>query len=111
MDFTSPLNEVLQLTFVFQESFALNYLLAALLFGFVLSFAVVAAGKSVLFAWCFLSTARPGGGWHRQSRGRFLARLRHGDSGSRQVLSCFKLGKYPLLVSLSELVVRTLPLT
>ena len=40
MDFTSPLNEVLQLTFVFQESFALNYLLAALLAGFILSFAV-----------------------------------------------------------------------
>ena len=35
-----PLAELLQLTFVFQESFALYYLLAALLAGFILSFAV-----------------------------------------------------------------------
>ena len=35
-----PLAELLQLTFVFQESFALYYLLAALLTGFILSFAV-----------------------------------------------------------------------
>ena len=37
---TYPLDDLLQLTFVFQESFGLAYLLAALLAGFILSFAV-----------------------------------------------------------------------
>ena len=40
MDLTYPLDPLLQLSFVFQESFALYYLLAALLAGFILSFAV-----------------------------------------------------------------------
>ena len=40
MDLSSPLNAMLQLTFVFQEDFGLYYLLAALLAGFILSFAV-----------------------------------------------------------------------
>ena len=40
MELTHPLDDLLQLTFVFQESFALYYLLAALLAGFILSFAV-----------------------------------------------------------------------
>ena len=35
-----PLSDSLQLTFQFQQSFALYFLLAALLFGFILSFAV-----------------------------------------------------------------------
>ena len=40
LSLTYPLDDLLQLTFVFQESFALYYLLAALLAGFILSFAV-----------------------------------------------------------------------
>lgn len=79
-----------QLTAVFQQSFALNFLLAALLFGFILSFAVGANDSANSWGTPVSSSMREslmspcGAGWCRDGQygGRFPPGICNGDPGS-----------------------------
>ena len=84
------LPELEQLTAVFQQSFALNFLLAALLFGFILSFAVGANDSANSWGTPVSSSISEslmslcGAGWCRDGQygGRFFLGICDGDPGS-----------------------------